>query len=173
MKLTLSSPGELITRLMFFEWAYGCLGEGDNDIGPLAEFLVGTALKRLPARRKAQGVYDLVTASGTTLEIKATSRMISVGKGKKMWRWTIRDQQRSFDGKHKIADWWIFLKAEFPPELSSQRFFNVFDPAYWTAYLVRGEALLATKVRVHAGETTLRRAGAITCTIPELANYIA
>ena len=107
-----------LKTLSFYKWAFGDLTEQDSDIGMLAEYLVGDILNCLPPTRKVQAPYDLIMKDGTTLEIKATTHK-RVKKGRTpYYRWDVSSQSEMLKGNRPIADYWVFLIADFPRETS-------------------------------------------------------
>jgi len=64
----------LTDRISFYEWAYGRMAEADSDLGPIAEYLVGSALGCLPDSRRVSVPYDLILPDGRTVEVKATAK---------------------------------------------------------------------------------------------------
>jgi hypothetical protein len=165
----------LALKVLFFEWAYGMLAESDSDIGALAEFMIGRALGCLPRGRSDNSPYDLTTSDGTTLEIKATSCAKPsgrTGKGER-WRWKIVSQRRMLDGTARPADVWIFARVEFPETAPKQRYFDVFDPKWWTFSVVSGAVLLSAGVSTYVSEATLRRMSAVTCSLDGLPSAVS
>jgi hypothetical protein len=64
----------------FWRWAFSDLR--DNTVrGVLAEFLVATALGRTGTRRKAWDNYDVVSATGVRVEVKASGHLQSWSQG--------------------------------------------------------------------------------------------
>lgn len=161
-------------RLAFYEWAYGKLGEADVDVGALGEFMAGLYVGGLAERRRETGTYDLVADDGTTLEVKTTTGLIPSPRNKsKVYRWNIADQRRALAGERPLARTWIFLIADFPD--SAPRFFNVFDPALWTAYVLPGTEVrrLAAGSSNFLGAAALRKAGHAPIPLADLPAHVA
>lgn len=164
----------LIQRIRYYEWAYGHLGESDTDIGTIGEFLVGSLLSCLPPARKDQGVFDLTTKSGVSIEVKTTTHMMKGGRGgQAYYRWHVSDQKTAFEGKKSLASVWIFLIATFPESASSRRSFNAFDPRYWTAYLATGEQVKSTGCKANLTESALKRLNLASFPLAELKHEFA
>lgn len=153
------TPRPLLTRLRsrlsFYEWAYGHLAEGDADLGPIAEFLVGSALGCLPPSRTLNAPYDLVLSDGRTIEVKATAkRAMQSGGRPPVYRWNVGTQ---FAGSKRLADLWFFFIADFPATAARQARFDVFDPRHWRVRVATGEQLASTGVTRYVYERTLDR----------------
>lgn len=164
----------LIQRIRYYEWAYGHLGESDTDIGTIGEFMVGSILDCLPPARKDQGVFDLTTKSGVSIEVKTTTHMMKGGRGgQPYYCWSVSDQRTAFEGKKPLASVWIFLIATFPESASSRRSFNAFDPRYWTVYLATGEQVKSTGCKANLTESALKRLGLASFPLSELKKNFA
>lgn len=169
-----SSLGGRAIRLAFYEWAYGRLGEADVDIGALGEFVVGLYIGGLSTRRRETATYDLVTEDGATVEVKTTTGIYpSPTNRSKVYRWNIADQRRALAGERPLAQTWVFLVADFPNHAA--RFFNVFDPACWTAYVLSGTDVkrLAGNSTNFLGAAALRKAGYAPLALADLPRHIA
>jgi len=155
--------------LSFYRWAFGDLTEQDSDIGALAEYLVGDLLGCLPPTRKVQSPCDLVTKSGTTIEVKATTHKY-VQNGKKLYyRWDANTQSEALKGNRPIADVWVFLAAAFPGASAGRsRVSQAFDLKNWSCYLVTGEHLRTAGCTRFISESTLRRLGCTAFPLREL-----
>ena len=158
----------LVDRLSFYEWAYGHLAEGDSDIGAIGEFMVARTLGCLPPSRKAQALYDLVTSGGVTIEVKTTSKKSFPERAGGYYRWSVKDQAECLAGRRPLAEVWVFLAAEFPPEAAATARFDVFDPRYWTAYVARGEAVRSLGASHSVSEKGLARLGVAPVPLAEL-----
>ena len=156
----ITTLGKVLNVLGFYRWAFGDLTEQDSDIGMLAEYLVGDILNCLPPTRKVQAPYDLITKSGTTIEVKATTHKL-VREGKTpYYRWAVKTQSEALKGNRAIADVWVFLIATFPREISqTPRVVQAFDLRNWSAYVVSGEKLRTAGCTRYVSESTLRRLG--------------
>ena len=163
----------LIQRLRYYEWAYGHLGESDTDIGTIGEFMVGSLLSCLSPARKDHDVFDLITKSGISIEVKTTTRKVKSGSGSTYYRWHISDQKTALEGKRPLAAVWIFLIATFPASASSRRSFNAFDPRYWTAYIATGEQVRSTGFKDNLTESALKRLGLASFPLSELKKRFA
>ena len=154
----LTPLGKLLNVLTFYKWAFGDLTEQDSDVGMLAEYLVGDILNCLPPTRKIQAPYDLIMKDGTTLEIKATTHKYA-RKGKTpYYRWDVSSQKEMLKGNRPIANYWVFLIANFPRETSRKpRVVQAFDPKNWQCYVVSGEQLRTAGCTRYVSESTLRR----------------
>lgn len=153
-------------RIRFYYWMYGDIGESDSDIGTLGEYVVGKVLECLPERRKVHSAYDLTLGDGRTLEVKTTSTPDLCGNGSRRWRWRIKDQKRMLEGREPMADFWIFLKVQFPKTRGP--LFDFFDEKWWTAYAVRGADLLAHGAKVTICESVVARLAVVTGTLSDL-----
>ena len=152
--------GKLLNVLSFYRWAFGDLTEQDSDIGMLAEYLVGDILNCLPPTRKVNAPFDLITKSGVTIEVKATThRQIRKGKTP-YYRWNVSTQSEAIKGNRPIADIWLFLTTSFPRATSgTPRVSQAFDLKNWSCYLVPGEQLRTAGCARYISESTLRRLG--------------
>jgi hypothetical protein len=165
----ITTLGKLLNVLSFYRWAFGDLTEQDSDIGMLAEYLVGDILNCLPPSRKVNAPFDLKTKSGVTIEVKATTHKL-VREGKTpYYRWAVRSQTEALKGNRPIADYWLFLIADFPREASgTPRVVQAFDLQNWTCYLVTGEQLRTAGCARYVSESTLRRLGVEAFPVGEL-----
>ena len=149
-----------LKTLSFYKWAFGDLTEQDSDIGMLAEYLVGDILNCLPPARKVQAPFDLIMKDGTTLEIKATTHKRATKGRTPYYRWDVSTQSEMLKGNRPIADYWVFLIADFPRETSrTPRVVQAFDPKNWQCYVVFGEKLRTAGCTKYVSESTLRRLG--------------
>lgn len=168
MRTKLRALGE---RIAYYEWAYGFLAEADSDIGPIAEWLIGKALDCLPKSRRVNAKYDLVLPDGRGIEVKATANRKKVNSKSPIYRWNVNTQMHS--GKtDAIAPLWFFLIANFPVDAKDRRRFDVFDPRYWSVYIVTGDQLATTGITRYVTETTMRRLGIAPIPLAELKNHI-
>ena len=158
-----------LQALSFYKWAFGDLTEQDSDIGMLAEYLVGDILHCLPPTRKVNAPFDLITKSGVTIEVKATThRQIRKGKTP-YYRWNVSTQSEAIKGNRPIADIWLFLIATFPREASHMpRTLQAFDLANWKVYVVTGEMLQSAGCTKYVSESTLKRLGVEAFSLGEL-----
>lgn len=148
----------LVRVLRFYRWAFGDLMTDDADIGSVGEYLVGDALGCLPPQRIHPAPFDLVTKSGVTIEVKTTG---AKHRDKKVMRyiWNISDQQTALEGKRELASVWVFLAASFPAKRSSREQLAVFDPKYWSVYLLTGDQMLEAGCVKKVSEVTFSRLG--------------
>ena len=165
----LTPLSKVLKTLSFYKWAFGDLTEQDSDIGMLAEYLVGDILNCLPPSRKVNAPFDLITKSGVTIEVKATTHKL-VREGKTpYYRWAVRSQTEALKGNRPIADYWLFLIADFPREASgTPRVVQAFDLKNWMCYLVTGEQLRTAGCARYVSESTLRRLGVESFPVGEL-----
>ena len=149
-----------LQALSFYKWAFGDLTEQDSDIGILAEYLVGDLLGCLPPSRKVNAPFDLITKSGVTIEVKATTHKYA-RKGKTpYYRWKVSTQSEALKGGRAIADYWLFLTAAFPRENScTPHVVQAFDLKNWKVCVVTGEKLRTAGCTRYVSESTLRRLG--------------
>ena len=156
----LTPLSKALQALSFYKWAFGDLTEQDSDIGMLAEYLVGDILHCLPPARKVNAPFDLIMKSGVTIEVKATTHQC-VKKGRTpYYRWDVSTQAEMLKGNRPIADYWVFLIANFPRETSNApRVVQAFDLKNWKAYVVSGEQLRTAGCTRYVSESTLRRLG--------------
>ena len=154
----ITTLGKALNVLSFYRWAFGDLTEQDSDIGMLAEYLVGDILNCLPPSRKVNAPFDLIMKSGVTIEVKATTHKC-VKKGRTpYYRWDVSSQSEMLKGNRPIADYWVFLIADFPRETSrTPRVVQVFDTKNWKCYVVSGEQLRTAGCTGYVSESTLRR----------------
>jgi hypothetical protein len=149
-----------LQALSFYKWAFGDLAEQDSDVGILAEYLVGDLLGCLPPSRKVNAPFDLITKSGVTVEVKATTHKYAQKGRTPCYRWDVSTQAKALKGNRTIADVWVFLIATFPRATSNTpRVAQAFDLKNWSCYLVSGEQLRAAGCTSYVPEATLRRLG--------------
>ena len=155
----ITTLGKVLNVLSFYRWAFGDLTEQDSDIRMLAEYLVGDILSCLPPTRKEQAPFDLIMKDGTTLEIKATTHKYDPKRGRSpYYRWDVSTQSEMLKGNRPIADYWLFLIANFPRETSrTPRLVQAFDLKNWKVYVVTGEKLRTAGCTRYVSESTLRR----------------
>ena len=163
--------GYNLQKLAFYEWAYGRLGELDDGLGPLGEFVVGLRVGGLEGFREEKAPVDLVGWDGTTYEVKTSGRPRLEGGRWPRRTWTIVDEADALDGRAPLADRWVFLSVDFPEEAASRRFFDPFDPKWWTVHVLTGAQVRDTGVRSTVSAGTLRRAGAAPTTLDALGPY--
>ena len=165
----ITTLGKLLNVLSFYRWAFGDLTEQDSDIGMLAEYLVGDILNCLPPSRKVNAPFDLITRSGVTIEVKATTHKYA-RKGKTpYYRWGVKTQSEALKGNRAIADVWVFLVADFPRATSgTPRVVQAFDLKNWTCYLVPGKELRTSGCTSYVSESTLCRLGFASFPLGEL-----
>ena len=165
----LTQIAKALQALSFYKWAFGDLTEQDSDIGILAEYLVGDLLGCLPPSRKVNAPFDLITKSGVTIEVKATTHKYA-RKGRTPYcRWHVSTQSEALKGNRAIADVWVFLVATFPGETSgTPRVVQAFDLKNWTCYLVTGEQLRTAGCARFISGSTLRRLGVEAFPLAEL-----
>ena len=153
----------LVQLVRFYRWAFGDLTASDSDIGVIGEFLVGDALGCLPTERKTQAVFDLVTGDGVSIEVKATTRTVPRVTRDPVCKWSVSDQRTALEGRRELADVWVFLAAKFPASLRSRPAartqLSVFDPKYWTCWVVPGETVRASGCRKSVSQATFDRFG--------------
>ncbi len=156
----LTPLSKVLKTLSFYKWAFGDLTEQDSDIGMLAEYLVGDLLGCLPPTRKVNAPFDLIMKDGKTIEVKATTHKYT-RKGKTpYYRWKVSTQSEALKGNRPIADYWVFLVASFPREISrTPRLVQAFDLKNWKVYVVSGEKLRSSGCTNYISESTLRRLG--------------
>ena len=156
----LTPLSKVLKTLSFYKWAFGDLTEQDSDIGMLAEYLVGDILNCLPPSRKVNAPFDLIMKDGTTIEVKATTHK-RVKKGRTPYYcWDVSTQTEALRGNRAIADYWVFLIAAFPREISrTPRVVQAFDLRNWSVYVVSGEQLRTAGCTRYVSESTLRRLG--------------
>ena len=155
------SPAQLAQaaqKLAFYEWAYGRLGENDDGLGPLGEFVVGLRVGGVDGHRREKAPVDLVGTDGTTYEVKTTGRPKVDGVHRPRHTWTIRDEADALEGRAPLADRWVFLRTDFPPRAAWSRLFNVFDARGWAVYVLTGEEMRDLGVRGLVTDGTFRRA---------------
>ncbi len=121
---------------------------------------LGIHLNCLPPARKVNAPFDLIMKSGVTIEVKATTHKC-VKKGRTpYYRWDVSSQSEMLKGNRPIADYWVFLIADFPRETSrTPRVVQVFDTKNWKCYVVSGEQLRTAGCTKYVSESTLRRLG--------------
>ena len=165
----LTPLSKALQALSFYKWAFGDLTEQDSDIGILAEYLVGDLLGCLPPTRKVNAPFDLITKSGVTVEVKATTHKYAQKGRTPYYCWDVSTQSEALKGNRPIADYWIFLIATFPRETSrSPRIAQAFDLKNWCCYLDTGEQLRNVGCMRYVSESTLRRLGCEPFPIGEL-----
>ncbi len=154
----ITTLGKALKVLSFYRWAFGDLTEQDSDVGMLAEYLVGDILNRLPPTRKVQASFDLIMKDGTTLEIKATTHKREKKGRTPYYCWDVSTQKDMLKGNRPIADYWVFLIADFPRETSRKpRVVQAFDLKNWKCYVVSGEKLRTAGCAKYVSESTLQR----------------
>ena len=165
----ITTLGKALNVLSFYSWAFGDLTEQDSDIGMLAEYLVGDHLNCLPPARKVNAPFDLIMKSGVTIEVKATTHKC-VKKGRTpSYRWDVSTQSEMLKGNRPIADYWVFLIADFPRETSrTPRVVQAFDTKNWKCYVVSGEQLRTAGCTKYVSESTLKRLDAVAFPLGEL-----
>ena len=156
----LTPLSKALQALSFYKWAFGDLTEQDSDIGILAEYLVGDILNCLTSTRKVQAPFDLIMKDGTTIEVKATTHKREEKGRTPYYRWDVSTQSEMMKGNRPIADYWVFLIADFPRETSrTPRVVQAFDTKNWQCYVVSGEKLCTAGCTRYVSESTLRRLG--------------
>ena len=146
----------LLSRLMFYEWAYGALEEADCDLGAIGEFVVGRHFDCLPKSRTLHAPVDLATKDGVTIEVK-TTKATSLSRG--CHSWDISDQALALKRRESKADVWIFLIADFAKKTKSPLSVNVFDEACWSCYVATGAQIVALGITNRLAETRLQKLG--------------
>ena len=165
--------GKLLNVLSFYRWAFGDLTDQDSDIGMLAEYLVGDILNCLPPTRKVNAPFDLITKSGVTIEVKATTHKRVKKDRTPYYCWDVSTQSEMLKGNRPIADYWVFLIATFPRETSrTPRVVQAFDLRNWSAYVVSGEKLRTAGCTRYISESTLRRLGVESVPLKDLNHEI-
>lgn len=154
-KLTLPA---LVRVLRFYRWAFGDLMTVDADIGSVGEYLVGDALGCLTPQRTQVAPFDLVTKSGVTIEVKTTGAKRR-DRTVIHYMWDISDQRTALQGKRELASVWVFLAAAFPAKPSAREQLAVFDPKYWSVYLVTDQQMLESRCVGKVSESTFARLG--------------
>lgn len=158
--MKIHSPAEVARaaqKLAFYEWAYGRLGENDDGLGPLGEFVVGLRVGGIDGHRCEKAPVDLVGTDGTTYEVKTTGRPKVDGVHRPRHTWTVRDEADALEGRAPLADRWVFLQADFPPRAAWSRLFDAFDARWWTVYVLTGEEMRDLGVRGLVTDGTFRR----------------
>ena len=169
----ITTLGKALNVLSFYRWAFGDLTEQDSDIGMLAEYLVGDILNCLPPTRKVNAPFDLITKSGTTIEVKATTHKYTQRGKERYYRWDANTQSEALKGNRPIADVWVFLAAAFPGTTAgTPRVMQAFDPKNWKCYVVSGEQLRTAGCTRYVSESTLRRLGVEAIPLTELRKCI-
>lgn len=149
-----------LQTLSFYKWAFGDLTEQDSDVGIIAEYLVGDILGCLPPSRKVNAPFDLITKSGVTVEVKATTHKRTPKGRTPYYCWDVSTQSEALKGNCQIADIWLFLIATFPRATSRvPRTLQALDLANWKAYVVTGEKLRTAGCTKYVSESTLKRLG--------------
>ena len=124
----ITTLGKALNVLSFYRWAFGDLTEQDSDIGMLAEYLVGDILNCLTSTRKVQAPFDLIMKDGTTIEVKATTHKREKKGRTPYYCWDVSTQSEMLKGNRPIADYWVFLIADFPRDTSrTPRVVQAFD----------------------------------------------
>ena len=165
----LTPLSKALQALSFYKWAFGDLTEQDSDIGILAEYLIGDLLGCLPPSRKVNAPFDLITKSGVTIEVKATTHKSARNGKTSYYRWDVKTQSEALKGNRAIADVWVFLVADFPRATSgTSRVVQAFDLKNWTCYLVPGKELRTSGCTSYVSESTLRRLGFASFPLGEL-----
>ena len=160
---SLTKLGRALRTIRFYKWSFGDLTASDSDIGVAAEYLVGEILDCLPPGRKVNALFDLVTKSGASIEVKATTKPY-VDRGRKpVYLWKIATQAAAIKGERPLADFWIFLIAKFPSSSV-----DILDYRYWRAYIVTADQLRACNVKNRLRETSLTRLGLASFPLAEL-----
>ena len=165
----LTPISKALQALSFYRWAFGDLSEQDSDVGILAEYLVGDLLGCLPPSRKVNAPFDLITKSGVTIEVKATTHKRAPKGRTPYYRWDVSTQSEALKGNRPIADIWVFLIAKFPRETSrTPRVVQAFDLRNWSAYVVSGERLRTAGCTKYVSESTLKRLEVVAFPLGEL-----
>ena len=165
----LTPLSKALQALSFYKWAFGDLTEQDSDIGILAEYLIGDLLGCLPPSRKVNAPFDLITKSGVTIEVKATTHKSARNGKTSYYRWDVKTQSEALKGNRAIADVWVFLVADFLRATSgTPRVAQAFDLKNWTCYLVPGKELRTSGCTSYVSESTLRRLGFASFPLGEL-----
>ena len=169
----LTPLSKALQALSFYKWAFGDLTEQDSDIGILAEYLVGDLLGCLPPSRKVNAPFDLITKSGVTIEVKATTHKRAMKGRTPYYRWDVSAQSEALKGNRAIADVWLFLIATFPVATSgTSSVARAFDLKNWSCYLISGEQLRTAGCTSYVSEATLRRLGVEAFPLGELKKRI-
>lgn len=153
----------LVQLVRFYKWAFGDLTASDSDVGVIGEFLVGDTLGCLSSERKTQAIFDLVTKEGVSIEVKTTTRTVPRVTKDPVYEWSVSDQRTALEGKRTLADVWVFLAAKFPEarrmRSTARTQLSVFDPRFWTCWIVPGETVRASGCRKSVSQATLDRLG--------------
>lgn len=165
---SLTKLGRALRTIRFYKWAFGELTAADSDIGMVAEYLVGEILDCLPPGRKVNATFDLVTKSGASIEVKATSKLYEVRGSRPAYRWKISTQAAAIKGERPLADFWLFLIAKFPSASA-----DILDYRYWRAYIVTADQLRACKITQALRESSLTRLGLVSFPLSELKKNFA
>lgn len=131
----------------FWRWAFSDLR--DNLVrGILAEFIVAVAIDRTGARRKNWDNYDLQTASGIRIEVKASGYLQAWAQAKHSTptfgrvaarSWDENTNQRSAEAEVR-ADVFVFCLHTAKDHGS----YNALDIAQWEFYVVPAEPVRAS-----------------------------
>ena len=160
---SLTKLGRALRTIRFYKWAFGDLTASDSDIGMAAEYLVGEILDCLPPGRKVNAQFDLVTKSGVSIEVKATSKPY-LRKGRSpYYHWDISTQTAAIKGERPLADVWIFLIAKFPSSSV-----DILDYRYWRCYLATAAQARTFTVKQFLAESALKRLGLVSFPLSEL-----
>ena len=160
---SLTKLGRALRTIRFYKWSFGDLTASDSDIGMAAEYLVGEILDCLPPGRKVNALFDLVTKSGVSIEVKATTKPHEERGRKPVYCWRISTQAAAIKGERPIADVWVLLIAKFPSSSV-----DILDYRYWRAYVVTADQLRACKVTKTLRESALTRLGLASFSLAEL-----
>lgn len=134
----------------FWTWAFSDL-RSNAARGVLAEFIVGIALGVTPTRRKGWDNYDLVTADGTRLEVKASAYLQAWPQAKHSELRFERLAGRSWDENTNTfgsqpevrADVFVFCVQTCKDHAA----YNALDLTQWEFYVVSAEEVRAAGVR--------------------------
>ena len=107
-----------------------------------------------------------VPPDGIGIEVKTTTHRVKRTRTSIMvYRWRLDTQ---FFSSAPLAPIWVFLAASFPDSAAAIPRFDVFDLRYWTAWLVSGDQIAASKIKREFTEATLRRLGIESFPLAEL-----
>jgi hypothetical protein len=132
------------TVVDFWRWAFSDLR--DNTVrGVLAEFVVATALKQTDTRRKGWDNYDVESASGTRVEVKASGYLQSWAQAKHSRLDFGRVAARAWDentnefsaAAEVRADVFVFCVQTCKDPAA----YDVLDVAQWDFYVVPARAV--------------------------------
>lgn len=137
------------TVLDFWRWALGDL-RMNNARGYLVEYLVAQAVGDVSPTRVEWGAYDVESADGTRIEVKATGRLQSwVTKRQSTPNWSFRSVRTSREWSPDVGDYieitpadrvhvWVFaLHTAIEPAL-----YDPLDLAQWEFRVVPHRTLL-------------------------------